>query len=72
MRDCIARSGVTKITLHGLRDTHPSLLAKAGVALEVVSKRLGQSNIAITAERYLDVYSDRDVAAATAFERLVA
>lgn len=71
VRDCIARSGVAKITLHGLRDTHASLLAKAGVPLEVVSKRLGHSNIAITAERYLDVYSDRDVAAATAFERLV-
>lgn len=57
--------------LRGLRDTHASLLATAGVPLEVVSKRLGHSNIAITAERYLDVYSDRDVAAATAFERLV-
>jgi integrase len=71
VRDCIARSGVASITLHGLRDTHASLLAKAGVPLEVVSKRLGHSNIAITAERYLDVYSDRDVAAATAFDRLV-
>jgi integrase len=64
VRDCIARSGVAKITLHRLRDTHASLLAKAGVPLEVVSKRLGHSNIAITAERYLDVYSDRDEAAA--------
>jgi integrase len=71
VRDCIARSGVASITLHGLRDTHASLLAKAGVPLEVVSKRLGHSNIAITAERYLDVYSDRDVAAAIAFDRLV-
>lgn len=69
--DRIKRSGVTPITLHGLRDTHASLLAKAGVPLEVVSKRLGHSNIAITAERYLDVYSDRDVQAADAFERLV-
>jgi integrase len=54
-----------------LRDTHASLLAKAGVPLEVVSKRLGHLNIAITAERYLDVYSDRDVAAAIAFDRMV-
>jgi integrase len=71
VRDCIARSGVPSVTLHGLRDTHASLLAKAGVPLEVVSKRLGHSNIAITAERYLDVYSDRDVAAAIALDRLV-
>jgi integrase len=71
VRDLILRAGVTPITLHGLRDTHASLLAKANVPLEVVSKRLGHSNIGITAERYLDVYSDRDVAAASAFERLV-
>ena len=50
---------------------HGSLLAKQGVALEVISKRLGHSSIAITAERYLVVYNERDVAAATAFERLV-
>ena len=72
MRDCVLRAGVTPITLHGLRDTHASLLAKAGVPLEVVSKRLGHSNIGITADRYVDVYTDRDAAAATAFERLVA
>lgn len=69
--DCIKRAKVTPITLHGLRDTHASLLAKAGVPLEVVSKRLGHSTIGVTAERYLDVYSDRDAAAAEAFERLV-
>jgi integrase len=54
-----------------LRDTHASLCAKAGVPLEVVSKRLGHSNIATTAARYLDVYSDRDVDAADAFDMLV-
>ncbi len=71
VQDCIKRAKVSPITLHGLRDTHASLLAKAGVPLEVVSKRLGHSNISITAERYLDVYIDRDAAAATAFESLV-
>lgn len=71
VRDCIKRAGVTAITLHGLRDTHASLAAKAGVPLEVVSKRLGHSTIAITAERYLDVYQDRDRDAAAAFGRLV-
>jgi hypothetical protein len=39
--DCIKRAKVTPITLHGLRDTHASLCAKAGVPLEVVSQRLG-------------------------------
>jgi integrase len=67
----VKRSGVTAIRLHDLRDTHASLLAKEGVPLEVVSKRLGHSSIAITAERYLVVYNESDVAAAAAFERLV-
>jgi len=71
VRDLILRAGVTPITLHGLRDTHASLMAKAGVPIEVVSKRLRHSNIAVTCARYLDVYKDRDAAAATAFEQLV-
>ena len=56
----IRRSGVTQITLHGLRDTRASLWAKAGVPLEVVSRRLGHASIGITAERHPHVYSDRD------------
>ncbi len=69
--DLIRRSGVTPITLHGLRDTHASLCAKAGVPLEVVSQRLGHASIGITAERYLHVNSDRDADAADAFGKLV-
>ena len=71
-RDLVRRGGVTRIRLHDLRDTHASLLAKAGVTIEVVSKRLGHATIAITVDRYLVVYRDRDEAAASAFERLVA
>jgi integrase len=64
------RAGVQAITLHDLRDTHASLLAKKGVPLEVVSKRLGHSTIGVTAERYLHVYTDRDVAAARVLDTL--
>jgi integrase len=70
-RDLVTRAGVTRIRLHDLRDTHASLLAKAGVPIEVVSKRLGHSTIAITVDRYLVVYRERDEAAAAAFETLV-
>jgi integrase len=70
-RDLVTRTDVTKVTLHDLRDTHASLLAKAGVPIEVVSKRLGHSCIGITVDRYLTVYTDRDAAAVSAFERLV-
>ena len=40
------RAKVTRITAHCLRDTHASILAKKGVPLEVVSKRLGHADIA--------------------------
>jgi integrase len=69
--DCIKRAKVTPITLHGLRDTHASLCAKAGAPLEVVSNRLGHASIGVTASRYLHVYSERDAEAASAFDRLV-
>jgi integrase len=69
--DCIRRAKVTPITLHGLRDTHASLCAKAGVPLEVVSNRLDHASIGVTAARYLHVYSDRDAEAASAFDLLV-
>jgi integrase len=70
-KDLVERASVTCVTLHDLRDTHASLLAKAGVPIEVVSSRLGHSSIGITVDRYLTVYTDRDAAAASAFERLV-
>jgi len=71
VRDMAQRAKVKPISLHDLRDTHASLLAKNGVPLEVVSKRLGHSQIGVTAERYLHVYSDRDAAAASVLDTLV-
>lgn len=69
--DCIKRAKVTPITLHGLRDTHASLCAQAGVPIEVISQRLGHASIGVTVERYLHVYRSRDSEAADAFGRLV-
>lgn len=71
-RYLVERAGIPYISLHGLRDTHASLLAKAGVPLEVISKRLGHSNIMITADRYLHVYRERDMEAADQFDRIAA
>jgi integrase len=69
-RYLVERARVQYIRLHDLRDTHASLLAKHGVPLEVVSKRLGHSAIGITADRYLHVYLSRDAQAAAVFEQL--
>jgi integrase len=67
----VKRAGVSKIRLHDLRDTHASLSAKAGVPLEVISKRLGHSSIAITMDRYMTVYRARDEAASESFAGLL-
>ena len=67
----VKRARVTRITLHDLRDTHASLLAKSGVPIEVISQRLGHSTISITVDRYITVYRERDLAAAEAFDRMV-
>jgi integrase len=69
--DLVKRAGVSKVRLHDLRHTHASLMAMAGQPLDVISKRLGHSNIAITAERYLSVYTSRDKAASEAFATLL-
>ena len=68
----VERAKVARIRLHDLRDTHASLLAKAGVPIEVVSQRLGHSCIGVTVDRYVTVYRERDAAAAAAFAQLVA
>lgn len=69
--DCIKRAKLPPVTLHGLRDTHASLCAQAGVPIEVISQRLGHASIGITVERYLHVYQSRDAEAADAFDQLV-
>ena len=70
-RNFMKRSEVRRIRFHDLRDTHASLLAKAGVPIEVISKRLGHSDISITYDRYITVYRDRDAEAAEAFAKIV-
>lgn len=46
------RAGLPEIRLHDLRHTNASLALEAGVALKVVSERLGHSTTAITADIY--------------------
>ncbi len=46
------QAGLPKMTLHGLRHMHASLMLASGVPLGVVSKRLGHSSVAITSDTY--------------------
>jgi integrase len=49
----IKRSGLPRISVHGLRHTHATLALRAGVHPVVVQERLGHSSVKVT----LDVYS---------------
>lgn len=54
-----------RLTPHALRHTHTSLLAAAGVPLDVISRRLGHADSSVTKEIYLHVTAelkDRDKA----------
>ena len=48
----VAGTGVTPITLHGLRHTHISHLLMDGVHVKVVSERAGHANVNITLSVY--------------------
>ena len=49
------QAGLPAIRLHDLRHTNASLALMAGVALKVVSERLGHSQISVTADLYTQV-----------------
>ena len=46
------RAGVRHLGLHSLRHTHAELALAGGARLDTVSKQLGHSSIAITADVY--------------------
>jgi integrase len=54
----IKEIGLPKITLHGLRHTHATLLLKMGVNTKIVSERLGHSTINMTLDTYSHVLDD--------------
>jgi integrase len=60
-----------RLTLHGTRHTHATLLLKAGVPLHVVSRRLGHASEAFTAAVYAHVLPGQQREAAETFSRLV-
>lgn len=51
----IERHNLKKITVHGLRHTHCSLLFEAGAPIQVVKERLGHSDIQTTMNIYTHV-----------------
>jgi integrase len=51
-RALVKRAGVKPIPLHGARHSYATLALAAGVRLDIVSKQLGHSSVAITADVY--------------------
>ncbi|WP_260681880.1 tyrosine-type recombinase/integrase [Alkalicoccobacillus porphyridii] len=51
LRRCIKRIGINKITPHGLRHTHATLLINQGVGVKYIAERLGNTPMMI-----LDIY----------------
>lgn len=68
-RAAAARVDVPKVTFHGLRHTHATILLRAGVHPKVVSERLGHSTVGITLDVYSHVLPDMQAEAAQAIDR---
>ena len=67
----VARTDLPRLSLHGLRHTHASLLLRAGVPLKVVSERLGHSTPAFTMATYQHVLPGMQAEAAATFASLL-
>ena len=54
-RRIVEKLDVKKISIHGLRQTHATILMKAGVDAKIVSDRLGHSRVQITLDYYTHI-----------------
>lgn len=72
MDQIIKRNNMEKrITPHGLRHTHTTLLAQAGVSLEEIQERLGHKDDKITKQIYLHITKDMKRDASQKFSELM-
>lgn len=56
----IDNNNLRKITLHGLRHTHASMLFDAGMDLKLIQKRLGHSKYETTVNVYTHIYKEKE------------
>jgi len=68
----VKRAGVRRITPHGLRHTHATMLLRQGVPAKIVSERLGHASIGITLDTYSHVLPDMQDTAADAMDTIMA
>ena len=71
-RRAVARVDVPRISVHGLRHTHATVLMASGTNPKVVSDRIGHSKVAMTLDTYMHVSPAMQAEAARVFAALVA
>ncbi len=69
LRSALAAAGLPSIRCHDLRHTAATLMLAAGVPLATISRTLGHSTLAITADIYAAVTPDLRREAADAMDR---
>ena len=67
----VKRSGVPRITPHGLRHTSASLAVSAGANVKAVQHMLGHAKASMTLDVYSDLFPEVLDAVADAFDRAV-
>ncbi|MEM5008357.1 site-specific integrase [Priestia megaterium] len=67
----IKKHKLHRITIHGLRHTHASLLFEAGASIKEVQERLGHSDIQMTMNIYTHVTDDLKEQTAEKFQRYI-
>ena len=68
----VITAGLPKLTIHGLRHTHATILLEQGVNPKVVSERLGHASVATTMDIYSHVLPDMQEKAALAIDEALA
>jgi len=63
----VRTSGLARITFHGLRHSHASILLAAGTPVKVVSERLGHATVTITLDFYAHVSAGLQAQAVAVF-----
>jgi integrase len=72
LRSALARAGLPPVRCHDLRHTAATLQLAAGVPLSTISRTLGHSTLAITADIYAAVTPDLRRESADAMDRALA
>ena len=64
-------AGIKKISLHGFRHSHASVLANNGINIQEIARRLGHSNVEITWNTYSHLYPREEERAVRVLNKIV-